>query len=125
MKAMKAISIKPYYAILIARGIKTLEVRTWKTNYRGKLLICATQPLGMALAVVDLVDCRKMTKADSICACYPYQKNAFVFQLENIKPIRPFRISGKQGIFDFYLPFATRLLFSGAPRNETSPSLGG
>ena len=37
---MKAISIDSDYAALIAAGEKTVECRTWKTNYRGELLIC-------------------------------------------------------------------------------------
>jgi len=38
---MKAISIKQPFAGLIATGQKTLETRTWSTDYRGPLLICA------------------------------------------------------------------------------------
>lgn len=36
---MKAISIKQPWAYLIASGIKDIENRTWKTSYRGKVLI--------------------------------------------------------------------------------------
>jgi len=39
---MKAISIKQPWAQLIAQGLKTLEIRSWKTKYRGPLLICAS-----------------------------------------------------------------------------------
>ena len=39
---MKAISIKQPWASLIAHGIKDIENRTWKTNYRGKILIHAS-----------------------------------------------------------------------------------
>ena len=38
---MKCISIKQPWAALIAAGIKTIENRTWKTNYRGQILIHA------------------------------------------------------------------------------------
>lgn len=38
---MKALSIKQPFAGLIATGQKTLETRTWSTDYRGPLLICA------------------------------------------------------------------------------------
>ena len=38
---MKAISIKQPWASLIAHGIKDIENRTWKTNYRGKVYIHA------------------------------------------------------------------------------------
>lgn len=35
----KAISIKQPWAYLIACGLKDIENRTWKTKYRGKILI--------------------------------------------------------------------------------------
>jgi hypothetical protein len=38
----KVISIKQPYATFICAGIKTVENRTWKTNYRGRLLIHAS-----------------------------------------------------------------------------------
>jgi hypothetical protein len=73
---------------LIALGIKQYETRSWKTNYRGKLLICSTAkltkkqyqeylkicssvelpdwneinfPCGKAIAICDLVDCISIT----------------------------------------------------------------
>lgn len=36
---MKVLSIKNPWAYMIAHGIKDVENRTWKTNYRGELLI--------------------------------------------------------------------------------------
>ena len=38
---MKALTIKQPYASLIVNGYKKIEFRTWKTNYRGKILIHA------------------------------------------------------------------------------------
>jgi len=38
----KALSVKQPYAALICAGIKTVENRTWKTSYRGGLLIHAS-----------------------------------------------------------------------------------
>ncbi|MFV0141025.1 ASCH domain-containing protein [Empedobacter falsenii] len=38
----KALSIKQPWASLIAHGIKDIENRTWKTSYRGKILIHAS-----------------------------------------------------------------------------------
>ena len=72
---MKAISIKQPWASLVAAGYKTVECRTWKTAYRGQLLICSSKgdfeindglvsPGGMALGVVELIDISPMTKAD-------------------------------------------------------------
>lgn len=42
---MKAISIKQPWASLIANGIKDIENRTWKTNFRGKVYIHAPAKL--------------------------------------------------------------------------------
>lgn len=39
---MKALSIRQPWASLICRGTKDVENRTWKTKYRGKLLIHAS-----------------------------------------------------------------------------------
>lgn len=38
---MKAITIKQPWASLIVHGIKDIENRTWKTNFRGRILIHA------------------------------------------------------------------------------------
>lgn len=102
---MKAISIKGEWALLIRDLKKPIETRVWKTNYRGKLLLCAskipkTELSGKAFAVVDLVDCREMTKEDEEKACceiYP-KANSWVF--ENIKPITPFPVKGQLRLFE-------------------------
>ena len=39
---MKVLSLTEPYATLIKNGIKTIETRSWKTNYRGKLYIHAS-----------------------------------------------------------------------------------
>lgn len=117
---MKAISLKQPWANWVALGLKTLETRTWSTKYRGPLLICASnnydlgaalvgklhgrptsgQPTGMAIAQCELVDCRPMTSLDEEKALYTYEPGRFVFVLANIKPISPFGVKGKLGIFD-------------------------
>jgi activating signal cointegrator 1 len=40
---MKAISLWEPWASLIRTGAKKWETRSWTTNYRGKLLICASK----------------------------------------------------------------------------------
>ena len=40
---MKALSIKQPFAWLIANGIKDIENRKWRSNYRGRLLIHASK----------------------------------------------------------------------------------
>ena len=38
---MKVLTLKQPWATLVAEGIKKYEFRSWKTNYRGKVLIHA------------------------------------------------------------------------------------
>ncbi len=40
---MKALSIRQPWAELILQGRKTIELRTWQTNYRGRIAIHASQ----------------------------------------------------------------------------------
>jgi hypothetical protein len=47
---MKALSIKQPWASLIAHGIKDIENRTWKTNFRGRIYIHASTKDGGALS---------------------------------------------------------------------------
>ena len=74
---MKIITIKQPWATLIAEGYKKYEFRSWKTSYRGEMLIHAgagvdkeamekfsslnlTYPKFKVLAKVQLVDCIKI-----------------------------------------------------------------
>ena len=53
---MKALSIKQPWASLIAHGIKDIENRTWKTNFRGRIYIHACgKPIKRDL-VYDILD---------------------------------------------------------------------
>ena len=59
---MKALSLMPEWAMSVLLGWKTVECRTWKTDYRGELLICASSKAWPgsiakhALCIVNLVD---------------------------------------------------------------------
>ncbi len=43
MSVVKCISLWEPWASLMACGAKTIETRSWGTNYRGPLLICASK----------------------------------------------------------------------------------
>ena len=75
---MKVLTIKEPWATLIIEGYKEYEFRSWKTNYRGKILIHAGKSLerdqvkkfeeynleyscGEIIGEADLVDCIKVT----------------------------------------------------------------
>lgn len=115
---MKALSVKQPWAELIASGRKTIETRTWRTKYRGPLLICASKNIdnracsyhgfvpnrmeaGFAVAIVDLVNCRPMVLADRPDAMCELNKYAWV--LENVRRIKQFPVKGQLGVFGVWL----------------------
>lgn len=121
---MKAISIKQPWASLVAAGTKTVECRTWKTHYRGPLLICSSKgdveiddrgenlilPGGMALAAVELVDVRPMTEADLEPAYLPKEWYAdalkgFAWHIRPLYAVIPQPIKGKLNLFNVDIEF--------------------
>ena len=122
---MKALSVKQPWAGLIALGAKTLEVRSWKTSYRGPLVICASQspdrgfiealrlrgtdmkhPLiqnGVALCVVDLIHIRKGRRGDSNKSfCDP--TGYYVWVLANPRLVYKTPVKGRLQLFDIPAP---------------------
>ncbi len=119
---IKALSLWQPWATWIAEGRKTIETRMWKTDYRGLLLICASKtfdhaaqpgggcllptnfPLGVAVCVADLVDCRRMTRADESAAMCPCQDGRYAWVLANVRKIEPFAVKGHQKLWDQEIP---------------------
>jgi len=122
--AMKAISIHNPYATLIAQALKTLEIRSWKTSYRGELLIVSTQrkyadlPCGVAVCVVNLFDIREFTPADMLAAHIPYQPRCFAWVLADVRPITPFPVKGQQGFYNVIYPAQTSNILPVTPGRE-------
>src|SRR5262245_30199672 len=106
---MKALSVKQPWANMIASGEKTIETRTWPTDYRGPLLIVSSKepriaPAGCAVAIVQLTDCRPMTRADECAACCPTYQGAYSWVFEGVSAITPVPVRGKIGIFEVDIP---------------------
>jgi hypothetical protein len=102
---MKALSVKQPWANMIAYGEKTIETRTWATDYRGDILIVSSrnppiQPAGCAVAIATIVDCRDMTRADELAARCPIYANAKAWVLENVRRLEPFPVKGSLGIYE-------------------------
>ena len=104
---MKAISLKQPWASWIAQGRKTIEIRRWPTKHRGPLLICSSKrpqidglPTGKALCIVNVVDCRPMTKADETAAMCELYPGAYAWLLADIKRIEPFAVKGSLGLYE-------------------------
>jgi len=101
---------------MIAMGKKTIETRKWFTRYRGDILIVASKkpkipclPTGKALCIVEICECRKMKLDDETAACCEIYSGAFAWVLKNIRPVPPFVVKGKLGIYevDFNIPIGT------------------
>ena len=126
---MKVITIKQPYASLIAAGLKEYEFRTWKTKYRGDILIHAGKgvdkkamkkfecynleyPSGCIIAKATLTDCIEINDKERLML---KEKNSLVysgiikhkewkgygFKLENIEKIDYIPINGKLSLWDY------------------------
>ena len=121
----KVLTIKQPWATLIAEGIKKYEFRSWKTNYRGKLLIHAGAgvdkdylekfknlnlefPSKKVLAEVELVDCLKLddklnqeiSNENNIAYGDKY-RTGYAWKLKNVKKIKSDKIiNGKLGLWN-------------------------
>jgi len=129
---MKVITIKQPWATLIAEGYKEYEFRTWKTKYRGDILIHAGKgidkkamerfkhlnleyPVGKIIAKAIITDCVKvddrlrdvLAKKDPIVYKGVINKSSndwdgYGFKLENIEKINPIEVNGKLSLWDYY-----------------------
>lgn len=106
MESMKALSIREPWASMIAAGDKTVETRTWRTRYRGRLLLCASKwpegpYAGRAFAVAKLLDVRPMTPADAPAAACQWSQDRYAWVLGGvISVVDPWPVSGQLGLYD-------------------------
>ena len=123
---MKVLSIREPWASIIINGYKEYEFRSWKTNYRGKILIHASKNIekenverfkelnlnykqGFIIGEAELVDCIPVTKEfenDLINKnelVYGATKNraGYAWKLKNIKKINPIQAKGQLGIWNY------------------------
>ena len=122
---MKVLTLKQPWATLVAEGIKKYEFRSWKTKYRGKLLIHAgagvdkkelkrfeklklDYPSKRIIAVVELEDCLKIDEelnnkiiAENNIAYGSKKREGYAWKLTNIKKIESKEtINGKLGLWN-------------------------
>ena len=123
---MKVLTIKEPWASLIVNGYKEYEFRSWKTNYRGKILIHAgigidkeamknfaglnlTFPSKKILAEVEIVDClflddelNKKIISENNIAYGNKKREGYAWMLDNIKKINYEKeITGKLGLWNY------------------------
>ena len=122
---VKVLSIREPYASLIKMKIKTVETRSFKTNYRGELYIHAslsksnvddelsklvTPMYGKIICKCKLVDCVLMTenyvkeikeKMPMEYKCGLYEVGRYAWILESVEEIDAIKAKGKLGIWNF------------------------
>lgn len=107
---MKTLSVKYPWCDKIATGEKTIEVRSWKTDYRGPLLIASSklpkwELSGKAVCIVDLVDVRPIREADHKSTCLEWANESdYSWVLSNPRPALPIIIKGKLSIYETCYP---------------------
>ena len=108
---MKVLTLKQPWATLVAEGIKKYEFRSWKTKYRGKILIHAGTgidkeelekfkdlnlefPSKKILAEVDLEDCLELNDelnkkiiAEQNIAYGSKYRTGYAWKLTNVKKL--------------------------------------
>lgn len=112
---MKTLAIRQPWATYIAEGTKTLEIRSWRTHYRGPLLIAASGrpfphvddegatwrlPAQVLVCAVELVDVRPMTLADEALAHVPYAPGLWAWVLEAPAHVRPVPHKGRMMLYE-------------------------
>ncbi len=118
---MKALSIHAQYATQIAANAKTIEARSWPTNYKGDILICSTVKdrtkkgykdkyvFGHAVAVANLSLCERFRENHKIKA--QIKRNVrmdgmYAWHLTNIRPIKPIPVKGQQRIYNTNIDYS-------------------
>lgn len=89
---MKCLMIKPEYLSQIMAGEKDVEYRTWSTNYRGDILLgCSSTRYSNSYVagVATLTDCY-----------FDASQNVFCWVLDDIRVIKPIKVTGKVRLFD-------------------------
>lgn len=108
---MKCLTIKQPFADLIKSEKKIFEIRSWKTNYRGDLLICSSKTIfnsenknlyktGVTICIATLKDIIPFLKSHEKNAHIKFIENYYCWVLENIKVVENIKISGKLGLYD-------------------------
>lgn len=124
---MKCLSISQPFADLIISGKKTIELRTWNTNFRGEFLIHVPLKIktddckrlrinkkfttGVIIGKAELYDVKKYNSLKEIkddqkfhFAVKKFQGKIFGFKIRKVKILKiPIPCKGQLGFFDIEL----------------------
>jgi hypothetical protein len=114
---MKALCVRQPFASAIARGEKTIEIRSWSTPYRGDVLILASAsprvdslPTGCTICVVHLDDCRlAQDDTDAERALCDVYADDYCWILSNPRPLPAIPTKGRLGLFTVPDPLASQV----------------
>ena len=123
---MKVLTIREPWASLIINGYKKYEFRSWKTNYRGVVLIHAGKGIdkdmlciadkykinicpGEILGEVNITDCIKvdnnfnqMLKKDNSLVYHGNYCDNYAWKIENVKKYdKTIPVKGKLGLWNY------------------------
>ncbi len=112
-------------------GRKTIEVRSWRPevlpldplliveNHRRLTMPGDSDPDGLAVAVVRVVDVHPWLPAEAEAACAPWEAGWLAWVLEEIRPIAvPFQIIAARRIYDVEIDEIDTLNFDRCGRHD-------
>lgn len=105
---MKALSIKEPWSTLIIEGGKTIELRTWRTKYRGPVLIHRSGKGGGIIGTMEIADIIEIESPDQFRSLRDqhqapdtfYQERLWGWILENAKPVEFVPCKGRLGLWE-------------------------
>lgn len=105
---MKAISIKYPWAGFILEGKKTIELRSWRTRYRGPVLIHRSGPGGGIVGIAEIADVIAIKNLDHFRSLVGqhhapqnfYQAKLFGWVLKNARPVEFVPCKGRLGLWE-------------------------
>ena len=128
MIKLKVLTLRQPWATLVAEGIKKYEFRSWKTNYRGKVLIHAGTgidkedmkkyenmnlkfPSRRIIAIVEIEDCLELDEqlnkkiiAEKNVAYGNKIRTGYAWKLKNVKKINYGKeVNGQLGLWNIDL----------------------
>jgi hypothetical protein len=105
---MKALSIKEPWAGLIIEGKKTIELRTWRTRYRGPLLIHRSGKNGGVVGAAEIVDIIEIGSPEQFRSLRErhrapeafYAEKLFGWVLAKARPVKFIPCKGRLGLWE-------------------------
>ncbi len=104
---MKCLTVRQPHAHLIEIGEKTIELRSWRTAYRGNILICAAArpdyelayPCGVTICVARLADITPFAASETQQARSRWRAGLWSWHLTDVRRVPQIAIKGALSLF--------------------------